>query len=364
MQLAGRRPGSRRLVRRTCRLRTVVLGAAIVSAVVLLGACGATQTPHHSGSRRQSAGSRAGAASDGRVSAELHREESFARSLHRRQARSSKGEDATPLLSADAQASFGQLEAGLPGPVGVAVMPLGAGSPVVLGDDAAVPGWSTTKVPVLVALIKARLAQGSPLTAGERSLASSAIQESDNQAILDLFADLTTAEGSSAAASEYMDGLLRKSGDRETQIATRPPPPGAVTPFGQTLWRPREAVKFFAALGNDCLIPRSSTDYVLGLMEHITPSESWGLGQAGFPGIAFKGGWGPSPTGEYLVRQSGIVDPGSSSAIAVAIQAFPAGTGEASFAEGVTMVNRVATWLRAQLAPSARPARGCPAPLG
>jgi hypothetical protein len=53
-----------------------------------------------------------------------------------------------------------------------------------------------------------------------------------------------------------------------------------VTTFGQTEWRPSQAVKFFRALGNGCLLSAGGSAYVLNLMENVEPSESWGLGSA------------------------------------------------------------------------------------
>ncbi len=145
----------------------------------------------------------------------------------------------------------------------------------------------------------------------------------------------------------------RMSGDSETAIATAPPPPGAVTTFGQTQWSPGEAVKFFRALALGCLLPASRTSYVLGLMQNIEASERWGLGSAGFGSVAFKGGWGPEGGG-YLVRQSGIIDPDSSSGAAVAIVAFAP-----SFAAGTQMLTHTAAWLEHQIRLSPRPRAGC-----
>ncbi len=91
-------------------------------------------------------------------------------------------------------------------------------------------------------------------------------------------------------------------------------------------------------------------------MQQIIPSESWGLGSAGFARVAFKGGWGPE--GEaYLVRQSGIVDPGTANATAVAIVAHPP-PGGSSFGVGTEMITRAATWLHGVLHP-VRHTLGC-----
>jgi hypothetical protein len=259
-----------------------------------------------------------------------------------------------PVLPADVAASFKQLSATLPGDIELAVAPLGEGSTKVLGADVPAHGWSTTKVPVLVALLKARGARG--LTAQENLLAHSAITESNNESILALFADLEQIEGGLDGASAYIQQLFRQSGDDETVVTTASPPPGAVTTFGQTEWRPSEAVKFFRALGNGCLLPADQSGYVLNLMENIEPSESWGLGSAGFGSVAFKGGWGPEPSGAYLVRQSGIIDVGSSRGVAVSIVAFPS---SGSFSTGTQMLTDTAMWLHHELRLVPRGAVGC-----
>jgi len=257
------------------------------------------------------------------------------------------------VLDSGTTSSFQQLASSLPGRLEIAVTPLGSGSSEVLGKDEAAHGWSTTKVPVLVALLRARGSEG--LTSQEMTWAHAAITESDNQSVLDLFGDLERLKGGLGGASEYMDSVLRASGDSETTVATAPPPAGAVTTFGQTEWSPSEAVKFFRALDLGCLLPSSQTSYVLGLMQNIEPSESWGLGSAGFSSVAFKGGWGPEGGG-YLVRQSGIIDPGSSSGAAVAIVDFAP-----SFSAGTEALTRAASWLNHHLALTPHGSAGCSA---
>jgi hypothetical protein len=246
-------------------------------------------------------------------------------------------------LRPGAAAAFRRLEATLPGPVEVALLPLRGGRVTHLGGDAPARGWSTTKVPVLVALLRRRGAAG--LSPRERAEARLAITASDNPSILELFGAL----GGPAAASGYVQAVLRASGDATTIVATAPPPAGAVTSFGQTEWTPGAAARFFRALAIGALLPPAQTAYVLGLMERIVPAESWGLGSAGFAvPVAFKGGWGPGPGGRYLVRQSGIVAPGSRRGVAVSLVAHPP-AGPGSFATGTRMLTRTARWLRAEL---------------
>lgn len=272
---------------------------------------------------------------------------------HPRTSAATSSAGASALLSSAAKSSFEQFAASSSGRIEVALAPLGAGEADVLGDDEPAHGWSTTKVPVLVALLRARGAGG--LTAQERAWAQSAITESNNESVLSLFGDLKQLKGGLGGASAYIEELLRMSGDDETTVPTAPPPAGAVTTFGQTEWSPGDAVKFFRALALGCLLPAAQTSYVLGLMENIEPGESWGLGSAGFASVAFKGGWGPESNG-YLVRQSGIIDPGSASGVAVAIVNFAP-----SFGAGTETLTRAATWLKAHLQLSPRPSAGCPA---
>jgi hypothetical protein len=267
----------------------------------------------------------------------------------------SGGSNASPL-SSRASASFSQLQRSLPEHVAVAVAPLGSRHVEVLGGDQPAHGWSTTKVPVLAALIKARGARG--LTATEQGWATSAITASDNGSILSLFGDLERIRGGLVGASRYIEGLFRLSGDTDTVVATASPPAGAVTTFGQTLWTPSASVKFFSALARGCLLSTLQTSYVLGLMQNIESSESWGLGSAGFRAVAFKGGWGPD-AGGYLVRQAGIVNVGSPRAVAVAIVAYPSGS--ASFSSGVQTLSQTAVWLRHNLRPGASGSRSCSA---
>jgi len=187
------------------------------------------------------------------------------------------------------------------------------------------------------------------LSEEEQAEVRQAITESSNEAILSLFHALERLKGGLVGASEAVEAELRASGDRYTVVATQPPPTGAVTTFGQTEWAPEASVRFFAALDAGCLVTSSQTRRVLGLMQQIIPSESWGLGSAGFAHVAFKGGWGPEGDA-YLVRQSGIIDPGTPEATAVAIIAHPP-AGASSFGEGTEMLTKTATWLHGALRP-------------
>ena len=60
---------------------------------------------------------------------------------------------------------------------------------------------------------------------------------------------------------------------------------------------------------------------IFTLMGRVEAVQRWGIGT--IAGSRFKGGWGPSPTGAYLVRQIGIITT-PNGMIAVALAAQPA----------------------------------------
>ena len=267
----------------------------------------------------------------------------------------SGSENQPELLEQGASWSFGLLQRHLQdeAKVSVAIEPLGAGSVTVLGDNPEMQGMSTTKVLILTALLRDR-GGVARLTDAQRALAQAAITASDNQAILELFSILEQDRGGLLGASAYATRLLRDAGDVHTSVATAPPPAGYTTTFGQTRWSPTAEVTFFRFLALGCLLPKPDTDYVLGLMRRIEPSESWGLGSAGFSSVAFKGGWGPLADGDYGVRQTGIVGRGSRAAV-VALAADPA----TSFATGTLALSEVAHWVKGHLLLSSRPTISC-----
>ncbi|WP_067826960.1 hypothetical protein [Nocardia inohanensis] len=226
-------------------------------------------------------------------------------------------------------ADFADLQAGLDGRIGLAVMPVGGGDMTLLGNWSSGIAWSTIKVPLALAALRHD-------PTGLRSIAEAAITYSDNDAAQELWNSLGTGN----QAAEAVESILREAGDATTDVAARHTRLAALDSddllaFGATEWSLTDQVKFAAKL--PCL-PRANS--VISLMSEITPSQSWGLGR--LIGAEFKGGWGPDDdTGKYTVRQFGLV-PTLAGPIAVALAAEPE---SGSFEDATDMMDKMAVLL-------------------
>jgi beta-lactamase class A len=259
------------------------------------------------------------------------------------------------ILGPDAQSSFEALAATLSAQVGLAVASLGDRRVHEFGSLREGHAWSSIKVPILTAVMRD---QGEALDAEEEAWASSALTASDNEAAAALFGRLEDTHGGLSGASAAVEGVLRQAGDATTTVATAPPPPGAVSTYGQTDWSLLGSVQFYGSLADGCLLGPSGTEYVTGLMEQVISEQRWGLGEAGFPsgwGVGMKGGWGPEASGAYLVRQSGFVRDGDRG-IAVAMIAID---DSGSYPAGAADLTQMAQWLAGELQGLGPPASGC-----
>ncbi|MFE3759763.1 hypothetical protein ACFXO9_36140 [Nocardia tengchongensis] len=212
-----------------------------------------------------------------------------------------------------------ELKPSLSGKVGLALIPVGSDQLVTLGDWASGPGWSTMKVPLTLAALRKN--------SGNQVAAVNAIEYSDNAAADALWQSL----GSPDAAAQIVQDVLREGGDAETTVpATRTR--ADYSAFGQADWSLADQVKFASKL--PCL-PES--DSVTTLMGKISSGQRWGLGN--LDGAQFKGGWGPDTSGNYLVRQVGLI-PIRGGEIAIAIATQP---NSGSFDDGTVILTKLAT---------------------
>jgi hypothetical protein len=235
--------------------------------------------------------------------------------------------------------SFAALENEISGEIGLAYAPLGSARSQTLGPLQVGHAWSSFKVPISVTVM---LEQGGSLNPDQEALVASAITASDNEAAAALFSELESMTG--GRASEAVERTLEKAEGAAVEVSTAPPPPGAVSSWGQTEWPLSASTAFYGALA--CGAYGGATDTILGDMESVISEQQWGLGQASFPAgasIAFKAGWGPdgSESGPYLVRQAGIIR----SAQGGAVVTIAAQDSSGSFEAGVSDLDRVADWV-------------------
>ena len=246
-----------------------------------------------------------------------------------------KYKTAPPTQGATLAADFARLETKLHAVAGIAVSAVGNGqAPIMLGDWEHGPAWSTIKVPLIIAALR----QENPPTVTDAMTA--AITESDNAAAESIWASL----GDPVTAARKVEAVLRQTGDSTTVQSQKVRP--EFTAFGQTDWSLTDQARFTSVAVCD-----SANAPVFALMGRVQPDQRWGIGTV--PGAQFKGGWGPSLTGSYLVRQLGVL-PAPNGRIAVALAAQPA---SGKFDDGTAALDEMASWLTAHL--GALPAGQC-----
>lgn len=204
--------------------------------------------------------------------------------------------------------------------VGLMVAPVGGAATTVAEWTGENTAWSTIKVPLSIAALREGLQVDDDIKA--------ALTVSDNDAAERIWAAL----GSGQTAADKVQDVLLQAGDTTKVQPQRIRP--EFTPFGQTQWPMAEQVTFLSYAACD---PADTP--VLDLMGQVA-SDRWGLGQ--LDGVKFKGGWGPSEQGAYLLRQFGILtgDDGLMTVVAIAVE-----PSSGSFGEGQEDMNTIATWL-------------------
>lgn len=228
------------------------------------------------------------------------------------------GDATTPLA-----AEFTELENRLHATMGLVISAVGTNPrQLVLGDWASGPAWSTIKVP----LTMTALAEEKPQTVTDAMRA--AITASDNAAAESIWEGL----GGPVQAAHKIEAVLSKYGDPTTVEWQKVRP--EFTAFGQTIWALADQERFTAAAVCD-----SAGAPIFTLMGQVEDDQRWGLGV--IADTRFKGGWGPSIIGRYLVRQLGVLKmPTGLTAVAVATE--PA---SGSFDDGIQELTEVSKWL-------------------
>jgi hypothetical protein len=168
-----------------------------------------------------------------------------------------------------------------------------------------------------------------------------AITQSDNAAADVLWQGM----GDPEIAAGKVDAVLQEFGDPTKVQSQRIRP--EFSAFGQTIWSLTDQTRFLAAAACD-----SRNEPILNLMDEIAGDQQWGLGS--IAGTRFKGGWGPSEAGAYLVRQIGVL-PVDAGQVVVAIAVQPQ---SGAFGDGTAELTQIADWLGKHA--GALPAGQCP----
>ena len=214
----------------------------------------------------------------------------------------------------------------------------GGGRTVTAGDTTALPAWSTSKVPLVMAALKKSPQQG--VTAPMRA----AIINSDNAAAETIWASLGTADQAAGVVTQ----VLRDGGDQSTAVPAQKTRP-EYSVFGQTMWADDAAAGFAARL------PCSAEGRtVVDLMRKVDANQQWGAaGSIGTEPVGVKGGWGPGTDGAYLVRQLAVLRT-ERGTTGLMMSVRPS---DGSFASGRAALTRLAETVHAQL--GALPAGSC-----
>jgi hypothetical protein len=216
--------------------------------------------------------------------------------------------------------SFRELAGSLPATVGVAIVSA-TRRPVSLGAWSSGVAWSTSKVPLAIAAVRAGSAS--------RDQLFGTIARSDNAAAEELWSQLGDP------AAQLVQSVIREAGDPTTVVESRRLR-DEYTPFGQTVWSLADQARFAAGLSRV-----AGAVEILELMRSLSVEHRWGLAAKGF---AAKGGWGPGVSGDYLVRQFAVVSGTAGVALAAEV-------GNGGYQAGVDVVNALADWIAAEALP-------------
>lgn len=224
-------------------------------------------------------------------------------------------------------------------PVGLALVPVGAGArPILIGDHNPYEAWSTIKVPLALAAERRN---------GENRTETKAVIDSDNRSARILTRSLGTPE----QATEAVTAVLREGGDADTVV--QPAAGDDEWPhLGETTWTLTASSIWMAHL--PCM---PGSEHLLDLMSKVAPTQAWGLEKIPGNRTAVKGGWGLDEGDQgYLVRQIGLIWLDDGRGVAVSMSAHEP---KMTFEQGTAALNTVGRWLGENL--TLLPAGSCPA---
>jgi beta-lactamase class A len=170
------------------------------------------------------------------------------------------------------------------GHVAVAVDDLASGAQAACGGREEFITASIVKVDILATLLYQAQRAGQALTAQQQALATTMIENSDNDSASDLYGEVGGAAG--------VDAANRAFGLRETTA-------GADGYWGLTTTTTDDQIRLLRQVfTRPSVLWPASQDYIRDLMSQVEPAQRWGIPAAATPGTGFKvkNGWLPYPT--------------------------------------------------------------------
>jgi len=179
--------------------------------------------------------------------------------------------------------------------VGVAVTDLTHRVRYVYNGSSGFISASSMKVPIMLALLSQIDAQKRQLTARERYLLATMIENSNNASASALYAAIGYQAGITAFMRQVGLSGLR--------------PASPARGWGWSTITPRTMAALLQRLNAGTILTAKSRALALGLMEHVQASQQWGVGDTRPAGatVALKNGWTLGPDGLWVANSSGIV---------------------------------------------------------
>jgi beta-lactamase class A len=165
----------------------------------------------------------------------------------------------------------------------VAVDDLTTGSQQAYGGTEEFVTASIVKVDILVTLLYQAQEAGQALTGEDQDLATTMIENSDNDSASDLYYDVGGAEA--------IDGANRVCGLSETTVGTD-------GYWGLTTTTVDDQIRLLRVVfTSPSQLSPASQDYIQSLMSQVEAGQQWGVTAAADPGTRFmvKNGWLPNP---------------------------------------------------------------------
>jgi hypothetical protein len=170
------------------------------------------------------------------------------------------------------------------GQVAVAVDDLTTGTQAAYGGSKEFVTASIVKVDILATLLYQLQQTGQTITGGDQELATTMIENSDNDSASDLYDVVNGAEG--------IDSANRVFGLSETAAGTD-------GYWGLTTTTVDDQIRLLRVVfTSPSVLSSASRDYIQDLMSQVEADQQWGVPAAADPGTAFmvKDGWLPNPS--------------------------------------------------------------------